>query len=64
LIVLSRRTFLSTALAGGAAAALAGCTASGGGSTEVAAAETTAPIYVPFVGVHQAGVTHPAASTG
>ncbi len=46
-------------MAGGAAAALVGCTHSGGGSTAVAAAATTPPVYVPFVGTHQAGVTHP-----
>jgi deferrochelatase/peroxidase EfeB len=57
-MALSRRTFLSTALAGGAAAAVgAGCT-SASGSTSTAASPR-APSYVPFAGVHQTGITHP-----
>jgi len=58
-MVLSRRTFLTTALAGGAAAAVtAGC--SGGASSGAVAAGTGAPpSYVPFAGPHQTGVTHP-----
>jgi deferrochelatase/peroxidase EfeB len=57
-MALSRRTFLSTALAGGAAAAVgAGCT-SASGSTAMASSPR-APAYVPFAGVHQTGITHP-----
>ena len=61
-MALSRRTFLTTALAGGAAAAVAaGCSAasSANGAGRPAGSAAGAPGYVPFVGAHQTGITHP-----
>ncbi len=67
-MALSRRTFLTTALAGGAAAAVgAGCSAGGSSSSasgsgsddSVAAGGRGAPGYVPFAGAHQTGITYP-----
>jgi deferrochelatase/peroxidase EfeB len=56
-MALSRRTFLTTAIAGGAAAVTAGC--SGDSGNAVAAGTAAAAAYVPFAGPHQTGITHP-----
>jgi deferrochelatase/peroxidase EfeB len=56
-MALSRRAFLSTALASGAAAAV-GAACSDGSASSVAAGNQ-APAYVPFSGPRQAGIVHP-----
>jgi deferrochelatase/peroxidase EfeB len=56
-MVLSRRTFLSTALAGGAVAAVGTSCQSNHGAAVAAA--SPAPGYVPFAGGHQSGIAHP-----
>jgi deferrochelatase/peroxidase EfeB len=61
-MALSRRTFLTTALAGGAAAAVtAACSgdSSASGSESVALGPAAPLAYVPFAGIHQTGITHP-----
>src|SRR5215213_7310148 len=56
---LGRRTFLTTALAGGAAAAVtAGCRDGSSGRAGDAGSSAT-PAYVPFAGAHQSGITRP-----
>ena len=56
---LSRRTFLSTALAGGAAAAVGTACRSAATGSPAAPAADGGPRYVPFAGVHQTGITQP-----
>ena len=56
---LSRRAFLSTALAGGAAAAVGTACRSAATGSPAAPAADGGPRYVPFAGVHQTGITQP-----
>jgi len=60
-MALSRRTFLTTALAGGAAAAVAGCSEDSGSSQSVSShsGSGAAPSYLAFAGVHQTGIADP-----
>src|SRR5215207_7355437 len=58
-MALSRRTFLTTALGGGAAAAVAGCSSDSASNQSVSSGPGAPPVYVPFAGVHQTGTAHP-----